>query len=81
MNSWGVGASNFSIGRVSGGTTTNSAITVLIDGKVGIDNITPQYLLDVNGDIYTTGYLRTDLGLITNSTSLVSNLNADLLDS
>lgn len=80
MNSWGVGASNFSIGRVAGGTSTNSAITILIDGKVGIDNITPLYLLDVNGDIHTSGSLRTDAGLITNSTTLVDNLNADLLD-
>jgi len=81
MNSWGVGASNFSIGRVSGGTTTNSAITVLIDGKVGIDNITPQYLLDVNGDIRATGIVRADGGLTTEVTTLVSNLNADLMDS
>jgi len=37
--------------------------------------------LDVSGDIRATGIVRADGGLITGVTTLVSNLNADLLDS
>jgi hypothetical protein len=37
--------------------------------------------LDVSGDIRATGIVRADGGLTTGVTTLVDNLNADLLDS
>jgi hypothetical protein len=37
--------------------------------------------LEVSGDIRATGIVRADGGLTTGVTTLVSNLNADLLDS
>ena len=37
--------------------------------------------MEVSGDIRATGIVRADGGLTTGVTTLVSNLNADLLDS
>jgi hypothetical protein len=51
------------------------------NGNIGISTETPGYKLDVSGDIRATGIVRADGGLTTEVTTLVSNLNADLLDS
>jgi hypothetical protein len=49
--------------------------------RLGINNSTPLYEVDTTGDIRATGIVRADGGLTTGVTTLVSNLNADLLDS
>jgi hypothetical protein len=56
-------------------------MTILNNGNVGIGTSTPIYKLDISGDIRATGIVRADGGLTTGVTTLVSNLNADLLDS
>ena len=56
-------------------------MTILSSGNVGISTNTPAYTLDTTGDIRATGIVRADGGLTTEVTTLVSNLNADLLDS
>ena len=52
-------------------------------GTTGVDELqtTPLYEVDTTGDIRATGIVRADGGLTTGVTTLVSNLNADLLDS
>ncbi len=49
--------------------------------RLGINNSTPLYEVDTTGDIRATGIVRADGGLTTGVATLVSNLNADLLDS
>jgi hypothetical protein len=49
--------------------------------RLGIKQTTPEYEIDTTGDIRATGIVRADGGLTTGVTTLVSNLNADLLDS
>ncbi len=56
-------------------------MTIRSTGNIGIATETPLYRLDVSGDIRATGIVRADGGLTTGVTTLVSNLNADLLDS
>jgi hypothetical protein len=56
-------------------------MSILSNGNVGINTTTPIYTLDTTGDIRATGIVRADGGLTTGVTTLVDNLNADLLDS
>ncbi len=56
-------------------------MTILNNGNVGIGTSTPIYKLDITGGFRATGIVRADGGLTTGVTTLVSNLNADLLDS
>ena len=56
-------------------------MTIINNGNVGIGTTTPIYKLDISGGLRTTGLVRADGGLTTDVTTLVSNLNADLLDS
>jgi hypothetical protein len=49
--------------------------------RLGIKQTTPEYEIDTTGDIRATGIVRADGGLTTGVTTLVPNLNADLLDS
>ncbi len=56
-------------------------MSITSNGNIGISTETPGYKLDVSGDIRATGIVIADRGLTTVVTTLVSNLNADLLDS
>ena len=56
-------------------------MSILSNGNVGINTTTPAYTMDTTGDIRASGVVRADGGLTTGVTTLVSNLNADLLDS
>ena len=53
-----MGASNFSIGRTNAAVGQNSALTILANGNIGINDITPAYKLDITGDINLTGKIR-----------------------
>jgi hypothetical protein len=61
------------------GTSGNSRVTVQSGGNVGINDTTPSYTLDVNGDINATGDVRVggvaiNGNLITGSTSYFTEL-------
>ncbi len=56
-------------------------MSILSNGNVGINTTTPVYTMDTTGDIRATGIVRADGGLTIGDTTLVTNLNADLLDS
>ena len=71
VGSWGIGASNFSIGRTNSSTGTSSALTILANGNIGIDDTTPSYKLDVNGDINLTGDIRSN-GTIWDPTPVIT---------
>jgi hypothetical protein len=52
----------------------------IANNRLGVNNTSPTYTLDTTGDIRATGIVRADGGLTTGVTTLVDNLNADLLD-
>lgn len=45
-----------------GSSTSTNGIAIDLSGNIGINDLTPSYKLDVNGDIRTTGTLYVDYG-------------------
>lgn len=65
--------------------TLNTRVVIKNDGKVGIGVTSPQYSLDVSGDIRQSGQIISTVATGTapfsvSSSTVVTNLNADLLD-
>jgi hypothetical protein len=76
----------FVVGNGTGPSAKSDALVILKNGKTGIGTSTPSTKLDVSGgDIRTTNQLISTLAtgtspLSVSSTTLVTNLNSDLLD-
>lgn len=71
--------------RVGGSGATNwERLVVRMDGNVGINTSSPAHKLDVNGNVNATRFFSTQTTgtspFTVSSTTVVSNLNADLLD-
>jgi len=88
---WYVGEAYNSGGAVysytigTGISLTNALFTILNTGKVGIGTTSPSYNLDVTGTLRSTGQISSTLAsgtapFVITSTTVNTNLNADLLD-
>ncbi|MBN1621022.1 MAG: hypothetical protein JW871_00335 [Endomicrobiales bacterium] len=65
--------------NIQGNEGTGPYLTITQDRKVGIDNDSPQYKLDVDGDINTSGDIRKS-GTAYNNPDYVFEINYELMD-
>ena len=84
-NAWMVGMDDdekFKIAYGANGEITDAKtkVTVQQDGKVGIGDVTPSYLLDVNGTGRYTGQLTLDTGIIGPLGSTMLNSSQELIN-